>query len=240
MIKFFRKIRYDLMEKNKTGKYLKYAFGEIILVVIGILIALSLNNWSEKRSLKNEEIKLLKEMKAALLSDKDDIISNIGEHSSATNSCAILLKTISKKLPYNDSLDFHFANALNTTKFSHTSSPYETLKIKGPDLIENDSLRLLLNNYYDRSVGYQLDLQNGTQRGFEAAKERQFELFTSLRFWDKMKPVNYNQLIENYYYKSWLTYTHGERSWETGQFQKLNIKIDVLLNLIDNEININK
>ena len=49
MIKFFRKIRYDLMEKNKTGKYLKYAFGEIILVVIGILIALSINNWNEQR-----------------------------------------------------------------------------------------------------------------------------------------------------------------------------------------------
>ena len=49
MIKFFRKIRYDLMEKNKTGKYLKYAIGEIILVVIGILIALGINNWNEDR-----------------------------------------------------------------------------------------------------------------------------------------------------------------------------------------------
>ena len=48
MIKLFRKIRYDLMEKNKTGKYLKYAIGEIVLVVIGILIALSINNWNEQ------------------------------------------------------------------------------------------------------------------------------------------------------------------------------------------------
>ena len=47
MIKFFRKIRYDLMEKNKTGKYLKYAIGEILLVVIGILMALQINNWNE-------------------------------------------------------------------------------------------------------------------------------------------------------------------------------------------------
>ena len=49
MIKFFRKIRYNLMEQNKTGKYLKYAIGEIVLVVIGILIALSINNWNENR-----------------------------------------------------------------------------------------------------------------------------------------------------------------------------------------------
>ena len=49
MIKFFRKIRYNLIETGKTGKYFKYAIGEIILVVIGILIALQINNWNEKR-----------------------------------------------------------------------------------------------------------------------------------------------------------------------------------------------
>lgn len=49
MIKFFRAIRKDLMEKNKTGKYLKYAIGEIVLVVIGILIALSINNWNQNQ-----------------------------------------------------------------------------------------------------------------------------------------------------------------------------------------------
>lgn len=49
MIKFFRTIRKDLMEKNKTATYLKYAIGEIVLVVIGILIALQINNWNENR-----------------------------------------------------------------------------------------------------------------------------------------------------------------------------------------------
>ena len=55
MIKFFRKIRYDLVEKNKTGKYIKYAIGEIVLVVIGILIALAINNWNQDRLSKNLE-----------------------------------------------------------------------------------------------------------------------------------------------------------------------------------------
>ena len=49
MFKFFRRIRFDLMEKNKTRKYLKYAIGEIFLVVIGIIIALQVNNWNEDR-----------------------------------------------------------------------------------------------------------------------------------------------------------------------------------------------
>ena len=49
MIKFFRKIRQNLLMENKTGKYFKYAIGEIILVVIGILIALQLNNLNENK-----------------------------------------------------------------------------------------------------------------------------------------------------------------------------------------------
>ena len=55
MIKFFRKIRFNLMSENKISKYLIYAIGEIILVVIGILIALQINNWNEKRIEANQE-----------------------------------------------------------------------------------------------------------------------------------------------------------------------------------------
>ena len=62
MIKFFRKIRYDLMKKNKAGQYLKYAIGEIVLVVIGILIALQINNWNEQKILKVQEKEALNEI----------------------------------------------------------------------------------------------------------------------------------------------------------------------------------
>jgi len=63
MIKFFRKIRYDLMEKNKTSKYLKYAIGEIVLVVIGILIALQINSWNQQRIQNKEEQQALINLK---------------------------------------------------------------------------------------------------------------------------------------------------------------------------------
>jgi hypothetical protein len=53
MIKFFRKIRQNLLSEGKTGKYLKYAIGEIILVVIGILIAVGINGWYNAS--KNED-----------------------------------------------------------------------------------------------------------------------------------------------------------------------------------------
>lgn len=55
MIKFFRRIRQRLLSENKFSKYLIYAIGEIVLVVIGILIALQINNWNEKRHEANQE-----------------------------------------------------------------------------------------------------------------------------------------------------------------------------------------
>ena len=60
MIKLFRNIRQNLIMENKTGKYLKYAIGEIILVVIGILIALQINNWNEVRKNDEKEALLIK------------------------------------------------------------------------------------------------------------------------------------------------------------------------------------
>lgn len=62
MINFFRKIRQTMMTENKFGKYLTYAIGEIILVVIGILIALSINNWNENRKNSIEEKAILENL----------------------------------------------------------------------------------------------------------------------------------------------------------------------------------
>jgi hypothetical protein len=77
MIKFFRKIRYDLMEKNKTGKYLKYAIGEIVLVVIGILIALQINNWNESRKENFKEREILSYTIENLKSDSLSLVKLI-------------------------------------------------------------------------------------------------------------------------------------------------------------------
>ena len=62
MIKFFRNIRQNLLNEGKTSRYFKYAIGEIVLVVIGILIALQINNWNEGRKTKQEESVILKDL----------------------------------------------------------------------------------------------------------------------------------------------------------------------------------
>ncbi|MEH6535902.1 MAG: DUF6090 family protein [Psychroserpens sp.] len=89
MIKIFRKIRYGLVEKNKTGKYLKYAIGEIVLVVIGILIALQINNWNEiqkKEKLKiSYKISLINDLSLDILKLNELITKNYSELETLNN-----------------------------------------------------------------------------------------------------------------------------------------------------------
>ncbi len=66
---FFRKLRRKLLSENKFSKYLAYAIGEILLVVIGILIALQINTWNESRKLKIEDLAFLNILKAELLAE---------------------------------------------------------------------------------------------------------------------------------------------------------------------------
>ena len=79
MIKFFRKIRQNLLSEGKTGKYLKYAVGEIMLVVIGILVALYINNWNENQKEEKSEVLILKSLQKDFIENKkiySDIIDN--------------------------------------------------------------------------------------------------------------------------------------------------------------------
>ena len=66
MIKFFRRIRQQLLSENKLSKYLLYAFGEIVLIVIGILIALQVNNLNEQSKTRDREQKYLVAIKSEL------------------------------------------------------------------------------------------------------------------------------------------------------------------------------
>ncbi|PIQ17449.1 MAG: hypothetical protein COZ75_13325, partial [Flavobacteriaceae bacterium CG_4_8_14_3_um_filter_34_10] len=88
MIKFFRKIRQKTLTENKFGKYLTYAIGEIILVVIGILIALQINNWNENRKNSNEEIAILQSLDKNLILAKKQSESLV---STEKDSKAVLL-----------------------------------------------------------------------------------------------------------------------------------------------------
>jgi hypothetical protein len=91
MIKFFRRIRFDLMEKNKTRKYLKYAIGEILLVMIGILLALQVNNWNENRKNRISEQTLYQTLISSLESDLADATDKITSVEKSINAQEIFI-----------------------------------------------------------------------------------------------------------------------------------------------------
>ena len=108
MINFFKKIRKKLISKNKFSNYLIYAIGEIVLVVIGILIALQINNWNEYKKKEQYELSLLKEMKKNLKADIRDIEINIKFNERSIKSTNIILRSFKNNIPYNDSLNKHY------------------------------------------------------------------------------------------------------------------------------------
>ncbi len=92
MIKFFRNIRQKLLIEGKTGNYLKYAIGEIVLVVIGILIALQVNNWNGKLEEKQIEQRLLISLKKEIATNIDHFIYIIDFHNNSRLMTIELLK----------------------------------------------------------------------------------------------------------------------------------------------------
>ena len=102
------------MSEHKTGKYLKYAIGEIVLVVIGILIALSINNWNESRKLENDKKKLMHDLKQEFSANKGALerhLLGLNKHNSQLNkvidfsASAIDLPTDSIRL-YSSNLNY--------------------------------------------------------------------------------------------------------------------------------------
>ena len=159
MIKFFRQIRYDLMVKNKTGKpawsvgrYLKYAIGEIFLVVVGILIALSINNWNENRKSDNELYNYLELMGEELQQDKLFYIKLISENKTRLDYLVSLSSGNFKNLNLENALE-NIAYNFATRNFG---SAYYALKENGELIsINNKELRKQMVHYYeDLAVDY--------------------------------------------------------------------------------------
>jgi hypothetical protein len=90
MIKFFRKIRQNLIMENKTSKYFKYAIGEIVLVVIGILIALQINNWNEGRLEKEKEKVIVANLHTEFKENLKDLDSIQRRLNTAIGACDII------------------------------------------------------------------------------------------------------------------------------------------------------
>ncbi|NND06773.1 MAG: hypothetical protein HKN87_10380 [Saprospiraceae bacterium] len=154
MIKFFRKIRQKLLSEYKLGKYLLYAIGEIILVVIGILIAVQINNQNIENKRKALEINILLEILNNLEDDLKQINDELYSDKVIMQADSIIIDQIRSRAPYNDDLGRHLRISEMFPHLDSKESGYRLLESKGIDLISEDSLRIRITDFYNRDYPY--------------------------------------------------------------------------------------
>ena len=150
MIKIFGNTRRRYLVDNKFVKYLKYAIGEIILVVIGILIALQVNNWNSDRIERNEERKLLEQVNNEFQLNDKQLLEKITRRNNELISILNIIQLIdAKQLTQNETkLDSLLGTAISVFTFDPVNGIMSQLIQAGKlSLIQNDSLNNMLSNW---------------------------------------------------------------------------------------------
>lgn len=204
MLTFLRKIRKSLIEAGSTKRYLLYAIGEIALVVIGILIALQINNWNEWRKDRSKEKviieDLVKNIELNIQIFKDDILFLEEKNQSAE----IIINTLEQKNEYFDTLAPHFHNARITKKTLYLSNiGFQALKDAGLDILTDKSLSDEIVKLYEftlPSIMASNSNINTILDEFDNYVVQNFKLIDGAG----LKPINYEELLGDQYYYSWI------------------------------------
>jgi len=171
MIKFFRKIRQNLLSENKFSKYLIYAIGEIILVVIGILIALQINNNNELYKQRAKEVQFLKNLKSDLIFEESELERYIGIRESIVNSAQTALEHFNGKRVENIQMfNYHTFNVGIWQEFQRNNNTFVELLNSGNfTIISNDSIKnglLNLDLIHKQIISYREHLRNDMEHYF--------------------------------------------------------------------------
>ena len=154
MLKFFRRIRQTLLSENKFSKYLLYAIGEIVLVVIGILIALQINNWNENRMDKKKEQTYLVNLKKDIAKDIDFLEQYVLDRYPKKVEVLEKAKAFYQgRHKIKDTISFlndvGYGNVFGNVNFAFSNTTYDQLVSTGDfNVIQSDSLKASILNYY--------------------------------------------------------------------------------------------
>lgn len=239
MIHYFRNIRRNLLEKNNLTKYFLYAIGEILIVMIGILIALKINNWNENQKISITEIEILKEMKNNLRTDLADVEWNIDFLNTKLYASRIVLKSLKNPENYSDTLNLYYANISYALPFfSNNTSAFENLKSIGFTIIKNDSIRMKITELYSNKYNYLLKLQDTYYYNFHSILLQ--PLVNSNIITDTLdisaKPINLSELSMNHEFNEAIKSNIEWMSRTIPIYVKFKEDIVTLINRIDSEI----
>ncbi|WP_455170526.1 DUF6090 family protein [Aegicerativicinus sediminis] len=190
MISFLRKLRHSFISQNRFSKYLLYALGEIFLVVIGILIALQINNWNEDQKKGTYEQKILTAIKTDLKSSREEVLKAIDDDGRWRDCIHKILRYLDQRKPYEKQLDQCFGSYYWSSTVQFSTSSYEELKNRGVELISNPELRSKLTDMYD----FKLDVLRS-----------EIEVWDSQLLSSTIYPIH-TDLFRKYYPESWSLY----------------------------------
>ncbi len=231
------------------SEWYKYVI-EIIVVMLGILIAFNLEQWSDTRSNKKREIEILKEFKGALSADLVEMQNNISMHEYSILSSRMILKVIQDNLPYHDSLDACFAHTHAFTTFSGRVGPIEQLKNTNLAIVSNDVLRLEIISMYDEAYPRIRLVELAIKRDYEQLRDFDrlyFDAYDVDRvssnknipppFWGIMRPLLFTELKTNPEYAALLrARISNQMGLLRGHYKPTEKALSNLLNQIDQEI----
>lgn len=246
MIKFFNKIRKQLLDENKTGKYLKYAIGEIVLVMIGILLALQVNTWNNNRQLKKDELKVMKSLHQEFSENLVKFDKTYEGHLKRKKDIEIIMSI----KPENVSLD-SLRSLVTRVNWNFTFDPFQgiynsVINSGKIEIISNDVLKNKISRIQDLLLDYQEE-EDGT-RNHTIQNLYPFQLKQPLRNFNFSKgsdektiesiqtKENFIKLIESFEYNNLLIYIKG---WMFGIFDEgpiLREEMVSIINLLESEI----
>jgi hypothetical protein len=180
MIKFFRKIRQRLLSEGKAGKYLKYAIGEIVLVMIGILLALQVNEWNKERTRKMNEALIIEQLIADLKKSQSDLEEIIERNEESARASAIVCHAFWKINTPHDSIFHYMAIPRGTKVYSPTLGTAKSLINSGNlALIKSTEIRNEITSYVEK-VDYRLkDISRYEETYYRKARDLLNEIVVS-------------------------------------------------------------
>ena len=237
MINFFRKIRQRLLTENKFSKYFLYAIGEIVLVIIGILIALSINNWNEGRKERSIEKRMLEELVENLEFNTEILKNWINANLKNDRSSEIIISALEYKLPHHDSLNNHFSKSLYIRKLSLISEVgYESIKNAGLEIIQNKQMKKNIVDLFEGSyqvIKSKLDVVTSTNNEAMRLQSKRFMRKQGLKF----EPYDYDSLFNDREFINTLNQSRDDRGWLNNSLEDGLEETQIALQLLKDELN---
>jgi len=237
MLTFFRKIRKVLLESGAISKYLLYAIGEIALVVIGILIALQINNWNEFRKDRVKEREVLVDVVSDLERNCENLTNVIESNNACDRAADLIISMIHGDPSPTDSLPklFHGARIGATSNLSLTVVGFEALKNTGFDILQSDTLKDAILDLYE---AYYPRLMNFAEMFAERRPERM--KFIDQRFiteyGGRLTAIDLDALLDDIEYFIFLKRLKQDRYAINNRSQRSLRETQKVLQLIQDEL----